>query len=121
MLLWTVLNSIPLLACLLAWWTELGGRNLGARLRIIGFRIGLSAATIGSVLLLIFSLYPVLTHTGMEAHDFASHAFWIPSAALGICSLPLSFLGFRLSRFIGIVSSISLLVMLYIVGLATSY
>ena len=121
MLLWIALNSIPLAACLLAWWTELQVRTLGARFRIIGFRTGLSATTIGSVLLLVFSLYPTLTHKGMEVHDFASRAFWIPSAALGICALPLSFLGFRFPRLVGIMSSVSLLVMLYVVGLATSY
>jgi hypothetical protein len=121
MLLWTVLNSIPLVASLIAWLAERKGPKSAVKVRSIGFHAGLGASTVGSIFLLIFSLHAMLNHNGMVGDDYAARRLWIPSAILAISAFVLSFLGSKLARLLGIASSLSLLTMLYLVGLATSY
>jgi hypothetical protein len=121
MLLIVVVNLIPLAAVVIAWLLELRRSNVTGRLRRIAFRTGLGIASVGALLLLGFVLYSLTVHKGWEGHDFAAHAFWIPSAAAAIVSLPLSLFGRELPRLMGIGSSLSLLVLLYYAGLATSY
>ena len=117
MLLWTLLNSIPLVASLVAWLAERKEPRSASKVRSIGFRAGLGASTIGSILLLIFSLHAMLNHNGMVGDDPAARRLWVPSALLAVSAFVLSLLGSKLARLFGIVSSLSLLTMLYIVGL----
>ena len=114
-------NFLPLVVSVLAWWTELR-RNTGLKTsRTILFRSALTAVTLGSLLLVAFVLYLFTAHTGRQPHDFASHAFWVPSALLALLTLPFALFGKGASRLVAVGSSLSLIVMLYLVGLGTSY
>ncbi|MGA8937931.1 MAG: hypothetical protein WB439_02085 [Acidobacteriaceae bacterium] len=113
--------SIPLALSFAAWWTESRRRDSVGKVRSISFRVGLAAAVIGSIFLVVLSLDALLNHNGMVGDGFAARALWLPAAVLAVCALSLSFLGSKSPRVFGIISSLSLLVMLYLVGLATSY
>jgi hypothetical protein len=91
-----------------------------AGFRATSFRAGLIATTIGSLLLPGFWLYGFVTQGGPSALKFADAAFWLPSVGLALLSVPLSCFGIGVARVLTLLAGVSLVVMLYIAGLATS-
>jgi hypothetical protein len=113
-------NLIPILLAALAWWMAQREHPFPSRYRLIAFRFGLCAITISAILLCAFVVSSLLSD-GVNPHDFASHAFWIPSALLALIGIPFSLFGIGISRMLAAAVGVLNLALLYMAGLATSY